>query len=270
MKTRRELKRQAKEVIGVQRGTAILLLLVFVLKVLALCVICGILLRWLGKLGWLPAGLVYWAALLALLVLAVGVTGEYIKIYRGASTRVMALYTDFKTRFGRKLGGMLWMLLWLFLWALISLPIVFLAIFLMRRTGRGMKLLVLVLMGPVHLAALIPAIIKGLSYFMTPYILADCPDVTARGALRLSKEMMRGRKRELFVMMLSFIGWMFLSVLTLGVLYIVYVGPYMYTTYAGLYAEARGETPVEEEAVVIEVEAEPEAEIVLEAEIEAE
>jgi len=249
MKTRQERKKLAKEAIGAQRRVGILLLFVFVLKVLALLVICGVLLRW---LGWLPSVLVYWAALLALLVLAVGVTGEYIKIYRGESTRVMALYADFKTNFKRKLGGMLWMLLWLMLWALISVPVILLAVFLMRRFGRGTKLLVLVLMGPVHLAALVPAIIKGLSYFMTPYLLADQPDLTAREALRLSKQMMNGRKKELFVMMLSFIGWMLLSILTLGILYVVYVGPYMYTTYAGFYSEVSGKALAEEEEVKAE------------------
>jgi len=254
MKTRQELKMRAKSAMRDQRSTAILLLLVLVLKVLALAVFDAIVLR---KLGWTPSLLVHWAVVLALLVLAVGMTGEYIKIYRREPTHVMALYTDFKTRFWRKLGGMLWMLLWILLWALISVPVILLALFLIRRTGRGMRLLALVLIGPLHLAALVPAIIKSLSYFMTPYLLADCPDVTARQALKRSMQMMDGHKKELFVMVLSFIGWMLLSALTLGILYIVYVGPYMYTAYAGFYEE-------------LEVAAVEGAEIEIEEEIDSE
>jgi len=277
MKTRQELKRLAKEAMGSQRSTAILIMLLLCIKVWALGILLGIVARWLGRI---PFVLLYWVGILALLVIAVNVLGEYIKIYRGEPARIKALYTDLKVRSGRKLGGMLWMVLWIVLWALISIPIVILAVFLMRRFGRGKRLLVLVILGPVHLAALIPVFIKSLSYFMTPYILADCPDVTARGALKLSKQMMAGRKGELFVLMLSFIGWLALSVLTFGILFVVYVGPYMYTTYAGFYATARAKALADmgvaadaeaieavTDAVELAAEAEDEAEAVEEVEV---
>ena len=76
---------------------------------------------------------------------------------------------------------------------------------------------------------------------MTPYILAHCPNVSATDALKLSMRMTNGHKGELFVMHLSFIGWMLLGALTLGILVIVHVGPYMGTTTAGYYIELRDE-----------------------------
>ena len=61
----------------------------------------------------------------------------------------------------------------------------------------------------------IPGIIKGLSYSMAFYVLADNPEMTAREALRESKEIMHGHKWELFVLQLSFILWMILGLFTL-------------------------------------------------------
>ena len=96
----------------------------------------------------------------------------------------------------------------------------------------------------------IPGIIKGLSYSMAFYVLADNPEMTAREALRESKEIMHGHKWELFVLQLSFILWMILGLFTLGFAYI-YVIPYMSATVANFYQKIKRqpqvvETPVEE------------------------
>ena len=236
MKTRQELKMLAKEALREQRSVASLIMLVFLLKLLALGVFNDIVI---GGLGWFPLFVVNLLITLALIVLAVGLVREYLNIYRRRQTHVMALYGDFTNHYGHKLAGMLWMGLWVSVWALIAVPIVLLAVYLLRTTGRGWRLVVLALLGPVHLIALIPAIVKGLSYGMTPFILSDCPDVPAREALKLSMRMMAGHKKQLFLLALSFIGWHALSVLTLGILYVVYVGPYYYITLAGFYDEVR-------------------------------
>jgi uncharacterized membrane protein len=51
--------------------------------------------------------------------------------------------------------------------------------------------------------------------------------------------MTAGHKGKIFVMGLSFIGWLLLSALTGGILYIFYVGPYMNTSFAGMYEELK-------------------------------
>lgn len=80
----------------------------------------------------------------------------------------------------------------------------------------------------------IPGIIKALSYSMSFYILADDPSLTASQALEISKEITKGHKMEIFVLELSFIGWMLLSVITCGIA-LIYVIPYMETTMANFY-----------------------------------
>ena len=117
-------------------------------------------------------------------------------------------FTAAFTNFGRKLGGYLWMTLFTFLWSLLFI---------------------------------IPGIIKSFSYAMTPYILADCPNVRAQDALKLSMRIMKGHKWELFVFYLSYIGWGILSILTLGLLALFYVSPYMNSSLAVYYLEVREE-----------------------------
>ena len=53
----------------------------------------------------------------------------------------------------------------------------------------------------------------------------------------LSERITQGYKGDVFVMGLSFIGWMLLSAFTFGVVHILYTGPYMNTAMAGLYEE---------------------------------
>ena len=53
----------------------------------------------------------------------------------------------------------------------------------------------------------------------------------------MSSKMTNGYKMEIFVMELSFLGWMILSGLSFGLLYVFYVGPYMGTSMAGLCEE---------------------------------
>ena len=52
---------------------------------------------------------------------------------------------------------------------------------------------------------------------------------------------MRGHKLELFLLRLSFIGWIILGIFTLGILYI-WLAPYMSVAQAEFYERIKGET----------------------------
>lgn len=86
---------------------------------------------------------------------------------------------------------------------------------------------------------IIGGFIKTYEYKMIPYILAENPKVNRKEAFKLSKEMMRGNKWKTFVLDLSFILWNMLSVLTFGLLNILYVNPYKSMTFAELYKELK-------------------------------
>ena len=87
----------------------------------------------------------------------------------------------------------------------------------------------------------IPGIVKAYSYRMVPYLLRDHPELTGTQVITVSRQMMNGHKWRAFVLDLSFLGWLILSVLTAGILYIFYVGPYIHATDAELYEAVRME-----------------------------
>ena len=104
----------------------------------------------------------------------------------------------------------------------------------------------LVIIVPVSIVTLgIGGVILGYAYQMIPYLLRDYPEIGAREALRLSRELMRGHKWDLFVLQFTFIGWMILSILTAGIGFI-WLMPYMATAQAHFYQDLK-DTQIEEE-----------------------
>ena len=92
----------------------------------------------------------------------------------------------------------------------------------------------------------IGGIIFAYAYRMVPYLLNDYPELTPREALKISRQMMQGRKGQLFVLDLTFIGWYILALITCGIGYL-FLTPYMQTATAHFYEDLKAETIVEEE-----------------------
>ena len=90
---------------------------------------------------------------------------------------------------------------------------------------------------------IIPGIIKAYAYSMTPYIIADNPEIDAMKAIEMSQEMMKGHKMELFFLHLSFIGWYILTIFTFGI-GMFFLMPYVQTSVANFYVELRGKKTV--------------------------
>ena len=84
------------------------------------------------------------------------------------------------------------------------------------------------------LLLIVPGIIKSLSYSQTSFILKDYPELKNNAAIELSMAMMEGHKFDYFYLMLTFIGWILLSILTLGI-GLLWVNPYIYTASAHFY-----------------------------------
>ena len=90
------------------------------------------------------------------------------------------------------------------------------------------------------LLLIIPGIMKAFSYALTPYIIMDEPELTARHAITRSCEIMQGRRWKRFCLYLSFIGWGILSLLTFGIGFL-WLAPYMNASIAAFYEDARAE-----------------------------
>ena len=225
MKLRAEIKQQAKAGFQAQYGVSVGALLLLMVISSAISVIYSLLavpimiqnfmalsygfgaFMPVSSLAMSLGNLSTLVTIFVVLPVCVGYNAFTLRVYRGETADIGGMFQNGFSNYWRHVGGMLWMGLFTFLWTLF----------------------------------IIPGIIKALAYFMTPYILADCPNVTATDALKLSMRMTQGHKGKIFVMGLSFIGWAILTSLTFGILGIFYTGPYFGTTYAGLYNELKHE-----------------------------
>ncbi len=88
------------------------------------------------------------------------------------------------------------------------------------------------------LLLIIPGIIAFYAYRMVPFILANNPNIGYKRAVKLSVQMTGGHKFHIFLLDLSFLGWLLLGFLALfvGVLFVL---PYINATNAELYAVLR-------------------------------
>lgn len=139
-------------------------------------------------------------ALYFIIPVNLGLTLYIVGLIDGGKPSITDIFTNaFDGRYYlRRVGGYAWMMLFTFLWSLLFA---------------------------------IPGIVKAYSYALTPYILAKYPEVQAKEALKVSMKIMDGKKAELFVLQLSFIGWAMLAGITFGLLGIFFVIPYMTITY---------------------------------------
>ena len=88
------------------------------------------------------------------------------------------------------------------------------------------------------LLLIVPGIIKGLSYSLAPYILAENPELTAGEAINRSMEMMKGYKMRLFLLSLGYLLLSLLSLLALGIP-LLWLYPYYQVVIAKFYEEVK-------------------------------
>ena len=188
-----------------------------------------------GNWGAAILGLVIYGAIVSLLsttgvgsfvtgLVSLGYISLYISLLRGKTPTFEGSISAITENIGTKFVSTLLVMLYTFLWSLLFI---------------------------------IPGIVKSYSYAMTPYILLDRPELSATDAIKESEKMMNGHKMELFILDLSFIGWILLSILTCGIL-VLYVEPYMMATKSAFYLELKGPDPepaVEEEQQIYTPEA---------------
>lgn len=151
---------------------------------------------------------VYAVNLYSLLVsgpLSLGFASFILAIFRRQPTRPVEVFYGFE-RFGKAFLLMLVQSIFIFLWSLLFI---------------------------------IPGIIAAIRYSMAFYVLADNPGIGVMAAINESKRLMRGNKMKFFILGLSFIGWLLLGVLTMGIAYI-WIVPYMESSFVAFYEIANG------------------------------
>ena len=156
-------------------------------------------------------GLYYLLLFFVIMPLAVGYLNTFRKLLvQGDNALPENMYKFATTNYWHKVWGMFLTYVFVFLWSLLLV---------------------------------IPGIIKMFSYAMTPFILEEYPELSANEAIDRSRAMMKGHKFDLFWLLLSFIGWGILCVITLGIGFL-WLTPYMETSMAAFYEDLKADYEV--------------------------
>ncbi|MBE6207535.1 MAG: DUF975 family protein [Rikenellaceae bacterium] len=109
-----------------------------------------------------------------------------------------------------------------------------------HRSAMGTLLLMQIYTLLWTLLLIVPGIIKSIEYAMTPFIIADEPELGCNEAIEKSMAMMQGHRWQLFKMYLGMIGWMILGVFTCYIAWL-WIIPYYQTAYAKFYLALKEE-----------------------------
>ena len=102
----------------------------------------------------------------------------------------------------------------------------------------GVTLLVGVIVFIGTILLIIPGIILSFMYSQVYYIMAENPEMSIIDCLKESYRIMKGHKMDLFVLELSFLGWVILMGITFGIAGL-YVLPYYSATLTNFYLEIK-------------------------------
>jgi uncharacterized membrane protein len=132
----------------------------------------------------------------------------YSKVFRHAKVTVGDCFSGFKANYGKAVGVSFLTSIYIFLWALIPFAGIFFVI------------------------------VKSLAYSMSMYVLQDNPYMSVTECITESQRIMDGRKGKLFLLGLSFFGWLILAGLTAGIL-MIWLYPYMQSSMYNFYMDAK-------------------------------
>lgn len=88
------------------------------------------------------------------------------------------------------------------------------------------------------LLLLVPGIVKYYEYQFVSWIVAEHPGISPKEAMRMSSQMTKGHKWELFVLDLSFIGWLVVGAMCCGI-GTIFVMPYVDATFTQVYSRLK-------------------------------
>lgn len=130
----------------------------------------------------------------------------------------------------------LWKLLWTFLWGLLAIPLVVIFVIVISCFSNfsGSDTLNYTICYILLFIGFIPMFIKMIEYSFSFFFAAEFPEIGIRKSLRLSITIAKGHRWEIFVLNISFIGWVLLSILTCGVGFLWSL-PYYYMTITNAY-----------------------------------
>lgn len=142
-----------------------------------------------------------------------GMTIFFLALFRKQEVGIADIFLGFE-RFGKALGMLLYQGLFILLWSLIGFAVMALGAILLSFT---MVVGIIVLFVGVIVAAVLGAI-ASIKYSQAFFVMADNPQKSIKDCVNESKIMMKGNKGKYFLLSLSFIGWIILSSIPMGII----------------------------------------------------
>ena len=235
-----ELRKKAREALKDNWGNGILLGLAYFLF--------GLVLNSLGKIFFSSNSLSLAYSIIKLIItvpIAFGLSISFLNLKRHKESTAFSFVTEGFSRFGKCWNVYLWVLVKMLLPICCFLMAIVLLVLL---TLIKVKLWVVIIVGLVaYLACIVYAISRGLLYSLVYYITADEPHLTGKEVVNKSEKLMKGNRGNLLLLELSFMGWILLGFLSLGIGFI-WIVPYLQVSVACFYDELIGnkETKSEE------------------------
>lgn len=154
----------------------------------------------------------------------------FILYSRGENPPTLVAFNPFKKElYWRFLFVVFWESLWLSIWAACIYILCFAMLLFFEVEPDDVLVLAAIVIIGVSLS-----VYAVLNYFTAFYLIADKKAVKVTKSLKMSRIIMKGHKWELFLLVLSFLPWFLLSVITCG-LALIYVFPYIQLTLAKYY-----------------------------------
>lgn len=152
-------------------------------------------------------------------------------------------FSDFVSSFSLWLKGISATLLksmYLYFWSMLaSLPVLIISLIITTLFAKQVSEQLLLTITQIatfvsYIPCFIILIVKNYQYSQMMNIIADNNSVFSKKALDLSSKITKGYKKDLFILDLSFIGWILLSFVTFGIA-LLWVTPYMSLTKINAY-----------------------------------
>ena len=224
-----ELRKKAREALKGKWGKAVCIVLAYALITLLI----SFAMKTYEKNTFVYA-LLYVVEIVISVPLSFGLAISFLKLKRGEEVSSFSFITDGFTKFNRAWG------IWFHIFVRLLLPfvcLIFVAILIGLLVFLKTPYLAIAIIGSIiYIATIVYAVSRALLYTLSYYISYDNTNLSSKDCVKKSAELMTGNRGNLLLLSLSFIGWILLSCITLGIGFLWLI-PYIEVSIVCLYDE---------------------------------
>ena len=220
-----EIRKDAREALKGKWGMAVCITIIF----LVISFLIGLIQGLFGE-----ESIIYPIIEIAYLVISMpisfGLVISFMKLKRNEKVSYLDFLKDGFSRFNRTWG------IWFYTFVKLLLPIVCLILIIILMTfllsasiitgGAGLNIGLVIAAVALYIASIVYIVSRALLYALAYNIAYDNPELSSKACVLKSEALMTGNRGNLLLLELSFIGWLLLAVLTLGI-GMLWLFPYM-------------------------------------------